>query len=167
MVAVAALTGLAVILAWFLVAADVRSDLSDLRPSGKMTDPTTVLVGWPDLANSQERLEIERASSGPAIRVRMLGYMTEGYRPVREGEEADMFILMPHAGQILHAARRDPHEMVEVLLRRSARFRNRELVWVSGVIEEGPCASGGVFYCMKDGDVWPAEQREITRWFTP
>lgn len=165
--AVAILTGFAMILAWFLVAADLRSDLSDLRPSRKMTDPATILIGWPDLASPQH---IERASPPPGIRVQMLGYMMEGYVPRPEVKEVETFVLMPDAGQILRPARRNPREMVQVLLRGHTRFRNRELVWVSGVIERGDCTSGDsaiVSYCMKDGDVWPAEQREITRWFTP
>jgi hypothetical protein len=37
------------ILAWLLVAEDLRSDQSTLTPLGKMTDFSTALIQWPEL----------------------------------------------------------------------------------------------------------------------
>jgi hypothetical protein len=159
--AIAILTSLAVALAWFLVAADMRSDLSALRPLGKTTDVRTVLISWPELRDSL---------GSPDTRVRMLGYMMEAGLCKPKGEEITTFILTPRAGQMLRAASRNPADGVEVRLRRSAHFSNRELVWVCGRIEHAARPSGGTSatsYVMMDSEVSPAEQREITRWFTP
>lgn len=171
--AIAILTTLAVALAWFLVATDMRSDLSVLRPLRRATDPQTILIGWPeirDFQNLQKWSELRRGIRPADIRVRMLGYMMKGRTPASEGEDIGTFILMPQAGQMLWAASRNPDDMVEVWLRRPARFRNRELVWVSGRIEHAARTSGGTSpasYVMRDSEVSPAEQREITRWFAP
>jgi hypothetical protein len=168
--AIAILTALAVALAWFLVAADMRSDLSALRPLRNTMDATTILIGWPELRDPQEASEFPRNLRAGDTRIRMLGYMMEAGPPASAGEEIRTFILMPRAGQMLRAASRNPDDRVEVWLRRPARFSNRKLVWVSGRIKHAAPASGGTLvasYVMRDSEVSPAEQREITRWFTP
>jgi hypothetical protein len=168
--AITVLTALAVALAWFLVAADMRSDLSALRPLRNATDVPTILIGWPELRDPQKASEFDRNLQPGDARIRMQGYMTEAARPTPDGEENTTFILMPRAGQILRAASRNLDDRVEVRLRRPARFSNRELVWVSGRIEHAARAFGGTSpasFVMRDSEVYPTEQREITHWFTP
>lgn len=168
--AIAILAALAVALAWFLVAADMRSDASALGPLGNRAGLPTVLIGRPELRDRQKRSEFNQNLPPADTRVQMLGYMMEGGPPSTEGEEIRTFILMPSAGQMLRAARRDPDDMIEVRLRRPARFRKRELVWVSGRIEHSTRTSGGIpaaSHVMRDSEVVPAEQRDITRWFAP
>ena len=41
--------GLPLILAFILIAADMRTDLSDLIPSEALSEPSTTLIGWRDL----------------------------------------------------------------------------------------------------------------------
>lgn len=167
---IAILTTLAVALAWFLVARDMRSDLSSLRPLRRTTALPTILIGWPELRELRESSRFEDGLARPDTRDRMLGYMMEGSVPAGEGREITAFVLMPKAGQILRAAKRKPDEMVEVRLRRPARFSNRELVWVSGRIEHVARPFGDTSapsYVMRDSEVSAAEEREITRWFAP
>jgi len=174
--AIAILAALAVALAWFLVSTDMRSDLSALRPLRRATDPQTILVGWPEmraLQNPQKWSELRQGIRPADIRVRMLGYMMQGGTPASEGKEINTFVLMPTTGHILRSDSRNTDDMLEVWLRRPARFSDRELVWVSGRIEHAARASlagdasPAASCVMRDSEVWPAEQREITRWFAP
>src|SRR5665213_1192554 len=140
--AIIAAVGLPVILTYILVAADMRSDLSDLKPAQASADTWTALIGWPEL----ETADLDRRSGRPAPfdiargrpRARMLGYMMDGYKPSRDGDRVEMFILLPEAGQFLHPAHRIPDQMVEVRLTRPASFTYRRLVWVSGVLARTP-----------------------------
>jgi hypothetical protein len=100
----------------------------------------------------------------------MLGYIMEGVPAASKGEEIKTFILTPGVGQFLRHASRNPDDRVEVRLRQPVRFGDHELVWVFGRIEREGHASRGTSadsWVMMDGEVFPAEQREITRWFTP
>lgn len=106
--AVIVLAALAVALAWFLVAADIRSNLSALRPLSRTRDVPTILIGWPELRDPPIPSEFDRNLGRPEARVRMLGYMMIGSPAASEGKEIDIFILMPGAGRILGAARRNP-----------------------------------------------------------
>ena len=162
--------GLPVILAYVLVAEDMRTDLSELKPGQAMVDQTTALIGWPDLETSDGlpiSLEESRWHSQP--RVRMLGYMMDGYKASRDGERVEMFILLPEAGQFLHPAHRIPDQMVETWLSNPAPFTYRRLVWTSGILARTPGRrhSDKALYAMKDASVEPATESDITRWFTP
>jgi len=157
-------------LAFFLVAADMRSDLSELKPIQASNDHATTLIGWGDL----EVPEGQSASTMLAQRqvskqVRMLGYMMDGYPPSGDGKPVQMFIMMPEAGHILHPAHRIPDEMVEVRLKHSAPFKFRTLVWASGALAQISSRPkyGNPMYAMIDASVEPAAQSDITRWFTP
>ncbi len=85
--AIAILTGLAITLAWFLVAADMRSDLSTLRPFRNTPDAPSILIGWPELRDPRQPSEFEQDPRYPATSVRMPGYMMEGVPPASESEE--------------------------------------------------------------------------------
>ena len=151
---------LPLVLAYILVAADMRSDLSDLKPARALADEATALIGWPDL---------EHLHWNSPPRARMLGYMMDGYTPTPDGSQVEMFILMPEAGHFLHPAHRVPDEMVEIWLTRPQPFTYRRLVWVSGVLSRTPAPrqSGKASYVMQEAQVEPALQSDITRWFKP
>ncbi|HEY3837264.1 MAG TPA: hypothetical protein VGL72_11865, partial [Bryobacteraceae bacterium] len=102
--AIAILTALAVALAWFLVAADIRSDLSDLRPYRNTTDAPSTLIGWPELRDPRQPSEFEQDPRHLATSVRMLGYIMEGVPAASKGEEIKTFILTPGVGQFLRHA---------------------------------------------------------------
>ena len=134
---------------------DMRPDLSDLRPAKQGPDVSTTLVGWPDL-------------DGPIRKVRMLGYMMDGYTSSTDGSQVEMFVLMPEAGQILHAAHRIPSEMVEVWTRRPVTFRFRSLIWAFGTLHGTSRDSHGerALFALRDAVIEEAQNREITHWFT-
>lgn len=161
--------GLPLTLAYILVAADMRSDLSDLKPTQALIDETTALIGWPELETQDGRpISVEQASWHAKRRVRMLGYMMDGYNPSRDDVRVEMFILMPDAGHLLHPAHRIPTEMVEVWLKRPTPFKFRRLVWVSGVFVGTPGRpdTDKASYAMTDAEVESAAESDITRWFT-
>lgn len=166
---------LPLILAFLLVAADMRTDLSDLLPREALPDPTTVLIGWGDLEIPEGRsVSLEQTRWQPQRRVRMLGYMMDGYsmggqKPSPEGAPIGMFILLPDAGQILHPAHRIPDQMVEIWPAHAVPFRYRSLVWATGLLARTRTRreTDKALYAMADADVKPAVQSDITLWFKP
>lgn len=139
------------LLTWLLLAADMRSDLSELTPR-QANAAGIPLVGWRNLA------------ARPEGRVRMLGYMMDRNQPARDGMPVTMFILMPKAGQFLQPAQRTPGAMVAIRLAhgQSVPFRFRSLVWTQGILRRGTAV-----YTMEEASAQPAGEREIGRWFTP
>lgn len=156
--AILAAIGFPLLLAYILVAADIRSDLSELKPARPVDDQGFVPVGWAELE--------EHGAHG---RVRMIGYMMDGYRASSGSAAVDMFVLLPEAGQFLHPAHRIPNQMVEVWPRHLVHFTNRELVWVVGTLNRtiGKAGDEKAAWAMGDADVTPAEPREIGKWFQP
>jgi hypothetical protein len=146
------------LLAVALVGMDMRSDLSELKSTGKMDGKGAVPVGWPDL---------DLWHDGP--RVRMIGYMMDGYQPSRDGALVDVFVLLPEAGQFLHPAHRIPNQMVDVHPSHSVVFRYRDLVWASGTLTRtmGRPGAGRAAYALTAAEVNPAAERDIGRWFHP
>jgi hypothetical protein len=155
--------GFPMLLAYVLVAVDMRSDLSELKPSAQVDDAGFVPVGWPELEGF--------GAQGPVSQrpVRMIGYMMDGYRPEPDGASVDMFILLPEAGQFLHPAHRIPNQMVEVHLIHPMAFKNRQLVWVSGRLNRtvGKPDRERAAWAIGDAEVNPAQPQEITKWFQP
>jgi hypothetical protein len=137
---------------------DIRVDLSELRAAViTVSEEDASLVGWSDLAR--------RTGEGPA---RMLGYMMDGDQSSRDGAPVTMFVLMPEAGQFLHAAHRIPEEMVEVRMRDPKPFRYRQLVWAVGRLSRTMGSDRDhAAWAMINANVEPASEREITRWFSP
>jgi hypothetical protein len=157
-------------LAFILVAADMRTDLSDLKPVQSWADQTTALVGWGDLEIPDgQSVSLEQTRCQPQRRVRMLGYMMDGYPPSRDGAPVEKFVLFPEAGHILHPAHRIPDQMLEIRLVHPAPFRFRSLVWVSGTLVRTANLpkSESALYAMTDAEFQPAAESDITRWFTP
>ncbi|HTA45441.1 MAG TPA: hypothetical protein VK789_23495 [Bryobacteraceae bacterium] len=150
--------GFPLLLAYILVAVDMRSDLSELKPSKQVDDEGFVPVGWPELET--------QSPQGP---VRMIGYMMDGYRPSSDGAPVDMFILLPEAGQFLHPAHRIPNQMVEVRPKHPMPFKSRQLVWVSGKLDRtfGKPGEETAAWAIGEADVRPAQPQEISKWFQP
>jgi hypothetical protein len=156
--AILAAIGFPLLLAYILVAVDMRSDLSELNPAKQVDDEGLVTIGWPDLERD-----------GAQRRVRMIGYMMDGYQPSSDGTPVDMFILLPEAGQFLHPAHRVPNQMVEVRPRHAVLFRRRGLVWAVGTLNRttGKPGEDKAAWAMRDAEVQAAAQRDIAKWFRP
>ncbi|MGD1072064.1 MAG: hypothetical protein ABSB15_18185 [Bryobacteraceae bacterium] len=152
------------LLAYVLIATDMRTDLSELKPRQAASDQGAALVTWTDLATG-ERCKL------PASPVRMLGYMMDWRRPMGDGTIVKTFILMPEAGHLLHPARRIPDALVEIRLAdgHAIPYRDRSLIWVEGVLRRvrGDAREGVAAYVMAEASARLAEERDITRWFTP
>jgi hypothetical protein len=157
------------VLALILVAMDMRVDLDELRSSGKTDDAGTLAIGWSELKVPHEFSAAETAGESRSGRVRMIGYMMDGYRPSRDGEQVEMFILLPEAGEFLHPAHRVPDKMVEVRPVHPIAFRYRQLVWASGTLNRTLARRGDdrAAWAMSDAEVSPASDRDIGKWFHP
>jgi len=152
------------LLAVALVAMDMRSDLSELKSTSKVDEKGAVPVGWPELERPHERPQPVGTR-----RVRMIGYMMDGYQPSREGDLVDLFILLPEAGQFLHPAHRIPNQMVEVRPSHAAVFHYRDLVWATGILNRtiGNAGDDKADWAMMAAEVTPAVERDIGKWFRP
>ena len=165
--AIIAAVTLPTILAYILVATDMRADLSELKPVQDPGDQAPAAIGWADL-ETENGLPVSLDQVSWHSRVRMLGYMMDGNTTVPNGAPVDVFVLMPEAGHWLHPAHRIPNQMVEIRLGRPVPFAFRRLVGVSGMLgrTERP-ERDKALYVMEDAVVEPAEERDITRWFHP
>ena len=158
-------------LGFYMISLDTRPDLSDSEPRTDRTTDDAVLTGWPALRqpvypSGSSHPENPVPKDGTAVI--MLGYMMDGYDFVKDGTPVTMFILMPGAGHILHAAHRDPDEMVEVWPGRgTVVFKSRELVWVSGTFERLTLQSREehALYALRNASVAPGTYLDIANWF--
>ncbi|MCU1325679.1 MAG: hypothetical protein JWN34_1049 [Bryobacterales bacterium] len=146
-------------LAFILIGADMRTDLSAIKALPQALRGDTTLVGWADL-------ETQKRSSH---RTRMLGYVMDGDRPVPDGTRVTTFVLMPEAGHLMHPAHRNSEEMVEVHLAPglTVPYRDRTLSWAVGNLERkaGKPRFGQAAWVMSNAYVQRAVQRDIARWF--
>jgi hypothetical protein len=157
------------LLAFVLVAIDMRSDLDELKSSGQADNNGAIPVGWAELEGRRDSATQDAPVGEGRRRVRMIGYMMDGYKASRDGDQVNMFILLPEAGQFLHPAHRIPNQMVEVRSLHPVAFRFRELVWASGTLNRTTARRGDekAAYAMSDADVMPASERDISKWFHP
>ncbi len=123
-------------LVYLLVAADLRPDLGEARPRPGATLKGSVLIGWKPLAVEEYEKSEMILDHGPreGSVVAMVGYMMDGFQPVPELTRVTSFTLMPEAGTWIHAAHREPDEMVEVTMASDSRvpYTDRKLVSVTG-----------------------------------
>lgn len=154
------------VLVFFLIAQDIRIDLSDLKPRYDTVENGAVLLGWPSLSRSEDH-----NVPLPRGRCRMIGYMMQNVPAVPDGTPVNRFVLMPEAGQLLHPAHRIPDEMIEVWLAEGTTipFHDRLLVWVDGVLRENVSYSTGpsAAYAFSRATVTSAVERDVSKWFTP
>jgi hypothetical protein len=157
------------LLAFVLVAMDMRSDLDQLKSSGQPDDHGAVPTGWSDLTQRDLAAGLGTAQGEGPRRVRMIGYMMDGYKPSSDGEQVSMFILLPEAGRLLHPAHRVPNLMVEVWPLHAVNFRYRQLVWASGTLNRtiGSPGHEKAAFAMSQAEVTPASERDIGKWFHP
>jgi hypothetical protein len=150
------------ILAFVLIGADMRTDLSRTRALAEGPVHGSSLLGWADL---------EAATRPPEGMVTLLGYMMDGYKPVPDGTPVSNFVLMPEAGTPIHPAHRIADEMIEVNLANNSAtsYRDRSLTWVTGrLLRRGGRPKHGVpAWLLADAVVRQAEQRDVGRWFAP
>jgi len=143
------------LLMFFLIGADMRSDLSDLRPRSATFGDGARLIGWSQLG-----------ALLPEGRVRMLGYMMDGYKSVPDGTPITTFMLMPEAGHLLHPAHRDPDERVEVRLADGSPvpYSDRAMTWAEGYLKRSEKGAGAA-YALEQATVSRADERAISQWF--
>jgi len=155
---IVAAVGLPIVLAYCLVATDMKIDLSDFRVTGSGLYDGIQLVGW---------AEVEALAPVPGAR--MAGYMMDGDEPVADGTMVKSFVLMPEAGQFLHPAHREPREMATVLLQQGEPFRFRQLIWVTGRLDRAVTRGAGSepLWILSSATLERADEREIERLFRP
>jgi len=126
------------------VVATTQPNLSGLTPIGN-PQANYALVDWSHLGHLNKAVQV-------------LGYMTDGDHPLREGDWVQDFGLLPDAGNVLHPAHRD--HMIAVHLKGNSRiqFSPRSLVWVWGTLRESPLS-------VDQAAARPADKSEIGKYF--
>jgi hypothetical protein len=157
------------ILVYLLVAADIRADLSELKPIRPIVDGA-LLIGWNELENPPEPWALQQPPRW-AIQpqVRLLGYMMDAVAPFREGAPVDRFILLPDAGHALHPAHRIADQMVEVQTQQAIPLTYRHLVWVTGSLtrRSDPKHRETPSYLLTNAQLALAVDSEIKHFFAP
>jgi hypothetical protein len=159
------------ILAYLLIAADMRVNLSGLKPRYAVWADGTSLVGWEHLGSNQPLSSGIRLNGSTGVRVCMLGYMMKGRQTVPDGTALTRFVLMPEAGHLLRLVRRNPGERVEVSLAdgTTTSYKDRSLVWVEGLLRDdhGSTSEPTAVHSMTQASVTPASDRDIAAWYVP
>ena len=147
------------------IAATLKDDLADLEPIRNLENGST-LLSWSSLLRDEHR-ESDTLRTG--MRIRALGYMTDGDHVPSDGELVREFYLLPDAGHVFHPAHRDADQMIAVHLDDGAqvRFSPRSLVWVWGSLEILPGDADGTkpLYALERAHAQPAEKGDIRRYF--
>jgi hypothetical protein len=160
-------------LVYILIAADIRQDLSDIRPRPQAVLGAAPVVGWNALAVQDGDKPGDVLQRGPRSGdpVAMLGYQMDGSVPVRDHTLVSAFTLMPDAGTWVHPAHREADEMVAVTLRGNSRtpFIFRRLVWVTGRFQHLAAKPryGEPLYGITAAAVADASEKNLARWFVP
>jgi hypothetical protein len=159
------------ILAYLLIAADMRVNLSGLKPRYAVWVDGTSLVGWENLGSNQPLNSGIRLNGSTGVRVCMLGYMMKGHQTVPDGTPINMFVLMPEAGHLLRPARSNPNEMVQISLAggKTISYKDRSMVWVEGLLREcrGSSAEQTAAYSITQASATKASDRDIAAWYVP
>ena len=146
----------------------MRTDLSDLTPIANRAGAYS-LLSWPALLQDHARALHADSSIYTGAAVRVLGYMMDGDRPVRDQQRVEDFVLLPDAGTPLHPAHRFGDQMIAVHLKEAApvQFSSGALVWVWGTMRVLPGDPGGPrpLYALEGVRVQAAYQDEIARYF--
>lgn len=149
-----------------LAAKSTGPDLSDLTPTVSQTD-RYVMIGWSELERGRNALSAGGISSGAMVRI--LGYMMDSGRPIRDGEPVQRFVLLPDAGNPLHPAHRFGDQMIDVRIGGGNRvsFSERSLVWVWGTLRmlSGDTSGHEPLYVLEDAHTNPADTADIQKYY--
>jgi hypothetical protein len=122
---------------------------------------------WHDLERGRRALKAGGLSAGTSARV--LGYMMDGAQPMRDGQPAGSFVLLPDPGSGAHPAHRFGDQMIEVHLAagETVRFAEGRLVWVWGTWRVMRGAPGGQIplYRLDDARMESADRTDIPKYF--
>jgi hypothetical protein len=152
----------------FLVISTTEPDLAGLTPRSQPSDKYLTL-DWSAL----EQDHPHSGNSGPGkfdgAAVHALGYMVEGNAPIKTDERVTDFVLLPEAGNALHAAHRFGNQMVAVHLENGnrIRFSPRSLVSARGTFRTSPEDPAGSqpLYHLDHAQAQPAARNDIRRYF--
>jgi hypothetical protein len=136
----------------------MQPDLYDLLVRTDIQPRNPPILGWPGLTGK------------PCdCRVRLLGYMMDGRRPVADGTNVSSFILVPDAGSLLFPPPQISEEMIDIRLGAGGvtKFKSRQLVWAEGVLSSCYISNRGTepSYCMTEAAALGAEPGDIKRFF--
>ncbi|MGO4879628.1 MAG: hypothetical protein ACLP59_02260 [Bryobacteraceae bacterium] len=145
-----------------------RPDLSDLVPIRNAAE-NYVVLSWSTLLRDHPHALEAGSSLYTGAQVQALGYMVEGDHTMGEGEWVQDFVLLPEAGNLLHAAHRFGDQMISVHLQPDSRvrFSARALAWVWGTFRAfaGDPAGPKPLYALERAHVQPAQRGEVVKYF--
>ena len=122
-----------------MIVASTRHDFFYTDFSGFAPDARVRIIGWPALRPSEE------AAAIVGTVVELPGYMLPWER-ANYGEHVDAFLLVPDPGNWLHAPHLHKEDVVTVRMDHGQKviLREREAVWVRGLISISPLENRGM-----------------------
>jgi hypothetical protein len=162
------IVGVPVLGSFWAITATTQPDLSELSPLQAQT-PEYAVLAWSSLLRGHSKTLDARSESFSGMSIQALGYMMDGASPIRTGQPTKSFVLLPDAGNIMHAAHRFGDQMIAVRLRDrdTIKFSPRALVWVWGTLQSSPGDPAGSepLYALGNARAELASKADIDKYF--
>ena len=162
------IVGVPVFGSFWAITATTQADLSELSPLTVQT-PEYAVLAWSSLLRGHSKTLEARSAIFSGASIQVLGYMMDGAQSIRAGKPTQSFILLPDAGNIMHAAHRFGDQMIAVRLRDrdTIKFSPRALVWVWGTLQSSPGDPAGdePLYALGNARAEIAPKADIDKYF--
>jgi len=150
------------------ITATTQPDLSELSPLTVQT-PEYAVLAWSSLLRGHSKTLEARSAIFSGASIQVLGYMMEGAQSIRAGQPTKTFVLLPDAGNIMHAAHRFGDQTIAVHLRDrdTIKFAPKALVWVWGTLQSLPGDATGSepLYALGNARAELAPKADIDKYF--
>jgi hypothetical protein len=158
------------ITAILLITATDTPDLSELNVIEQRVAGRYRILNWSELSHDSRHNTLRANSAvSSGAEVQLLGYMVDADTSLRHGDRVSRFVLLPCAGNALHAAHRFGDQMIDVRLEAESAtgFSERDLAWASGVLRmvPGDPREPKPLYRLEHAHVRPAGRGEISKYF--
>jgi hypothetical protein len=162
------IVGVPVLGSFWAITATTQPDLSELSPLQAQT-PEYAVLAWSSLLRGHSKTLDARSESFSGMSIQALGYMMDGASPIRAGQPTKTFVLLPDAGNIMHAAHRFGDQTIAVHLRDrdTIEFSPKALVWVWGTLQSSPGDPTGSepLYALGNARAELAPKADIDKYF--
>jgi hypothetical protein len=162
------IVGVPVLGSFWAITATTQPDLSELSPVQAQTSEYAVLA-WSALLRGHSKTLDARSAIFSGASIQALGYMMDGAQSIRAGQLTKSFVLLPDAGNIMHAAHRFGDQTIAVRLRDrdTIKFSPKALVWVWGTLQSSPGDPTGSepLYALGNARAELAPKADIDKYF--
>jgi len=150
-----------------MVTVSSEPDLSELN-AVRQPEGAPVVLTWPELSRKYPHALNAARGVSHGGKVTAIGYMMEDDARVKPGEPVSRFLLLPEAGNLLHAAHRFGDQMIEAHLADGSgtAFVRRRLLRLTGTLRSrrGGPASERPLYVMEQAQAEAIDRADVRRY---